>query len=76
MESVRTKAGYLPKDKETLVEELIPLHSQFYDIIREREDIYHEYVVKSKISEGIYKPYANHSSQRINLTSDLTGQQN
>jgi hypothetical protein len=54
MESVRTKAGYLPKDKETLVEELIPLHSQFYDIIREREDIYHEYVVKSKISEGIY----------------------
>lgn len=52
LQAVRTKAGYLPKDKEQLTEELISENSQFYDIIREREDIYHEYVVRKKITDG------------------------
>lgn len=44
-QAVRTKAGYMPLDKETLMEDLLKGDSQFYDIIREREDIFHEYIV-------------------------------
>mgnify|MGYP007059776917 CR=1 FL=1 len=48
---MRTKAGYLPKEKEMLNEDLIAEDSQFYEIIKEREDIFHEYIVKKKIKK-------------------------
>lgn len=57
LEAVRTKAGYMPFDKETLTEELIPENSQFYDVIREREDIFHEYIVRKKIKSGALPSY-------------------
>lgn len=45
-----TKAGYMPLDKEYLMEELLKKDSQFYEIVREREDIFHEYIVQKKIN--------------------------
>lgn len=50
--AVKTQAGYLPEGKQMLCEELIPSGSAFYQIIAEREDIYHEHVVQRKLKEG------------------------
>jgi hypothetical protein len=49
-----TKAGYMPLDKEYLMEELLKKDSQFYEIVREREDIFHEFIVQKKITQGQY----------------------
>ena len=50
--TVTTKPGYLPKEKDKIQEEAIPNDSTFYDLIREREDIYAELVVKRKLKSG------------------------
>lgn len=47
--TVLAKPGYLPREKEQLQEDFIPVNSKFYDIIREREDIYHELIVRKKL---------------------------
>jgi hypothetical protein len=67
-EAMRTNPGYLPEYKERLYEELFPKDSQFYDIIREREDIYHEYVVRLKITKGELKSFAEHSGKFFNVS--------
>lgn len=46
-----TKGGFAPKNKTKLIEEKIPQDSQFYSIIREREEIYHEVVVNRKLRQ-------------------------
>jgi hypothetical protein len=77
--TVTTKAGYLPKEKEQLNEELFPQHSQFYDIIREREDIYHEFVVAKKMRTGqipnfeqaSQPPLKKQNSLRLNASENL-----
>ncbi len=77
--TVKTKAGYLPKEKEQLNEELFPQESQFYDIIREREDIYHEFVVAKKMRKGEIPnfeqanqpPLKKQNSLRVNASENL-----
>ena len=46
-----TKGGFAPKNKTKLIEEKIPQDSQFYSIIREREEIYHEVVINRKLRQ-------------------------
>ena len=47
---VFTNPGEMPKDYEKLKEEELP--HQFYELIRERESIYHELIVKKKVRKG------------------------
>jgi hypothetical protein len=54
--TMTTKPGFVPQEKEQLQEDAIPADSKFYDIIREREDIYHELVVKKKLKSGSMTP--------------------
>jgi hypothetical protein len=53
--AVTESPGYIPFEKEKLHEVLIPEGSQFYEVIKEREDIYHEFVVKRKLINGDLK---------------------
>ena len=54
--TVITKAGHVPRDKVQLQEEAIPADSQFYEIIREREEMYAECVVSKKLRSGSLPP--------------------
>ena len=69
--TVKAKAGYLPKEKEQLNEELFPQQSQFYDIIREREDIYHEFVVAKKMRTGQIPNFDQVSNPPLNRQNSL-----
>ena len=70
--TVTTKPGYLPQEKEQLQEEAIPKDSKFYDIIREREDIYAELVVKKRIRTGSITPaMADEAYQAAILEDDI-----
>ena len=48
--SVMTDPGTMPKEYERLYEVDLPF--QFYDLIRERESIYVEHIVKKKLRKG------------------------
>jgi hypothetical protein len=63
-----TKPGFVPLGKEQFQEEALPADSNFFDIIREREDIYHEVVVKKKISSGQTTPHS-----RIMVADEISG---
>ena len=48
--TVMTDPGTMPEGYQKLKEEKLP--NEFYDLIRERESIYHELVVRKKMRKG------------------------
>ena len=54
---VYTNPGEMPRDYEKLQEAELP--EQFYELIKERESIYHELIVKKKVRKGELSLEAN-----------------
>ena len=55
--AVVTKPGYMPKGTKNLDESVFPAKSSFKDIMRLREYIYHEVIVRKKIRQGTIAPF-------------------
>ena len=66
--SVMTNPGHMPKHYQRLQEKELP--ATFYELIRERETIYHERIVRKKMRKGEL-PSDKIRSESVNVENEL-----